>query len=189
MSGYRAGSRVDYRVTFLQMTARPGYDWPQMPGDGSAASLLKAETPPVWYFHALYDAVGRDHAWEDLHSEPDAELAVWLQDPGVGLWTLMRAGWPQGFFILDARTAGETTLTLLGLVPEAIGLGYGRYLVRTAVLTAWERPGLERLRVETCSLDHPRALAVYQQSGFEVDSQEERDRVLTRDIDPTRWSG
>lgn len=182
-----AGSRVEYRVTTLEMTARPSYDWPHLPADGSAASLLCAEAAPVWYFRALYDAVGRDHAWEDLHDEPDAELAVWLHDPEVRLWTLMRDGWPQGFFILDARMAGETVLNLLGLVPEAIGQGYGRYLVRTAVLTAWARPGLQRLRVETCSLDHPRALAVYQQAGFDVVAQEVRSRVLGRDLDPSVW--
>ena len=187
MSLHAAGSTVAYRVTFLAMTERPSYDWPPMPADGTAASLLRAEAPPVWYFRALYDAVGYDHAWEDLHREPDAALEAWLDDPDVGLWTLMRAGWPQGFFMLDARRPAETVLSLLGLVPGAIGLGYGRFLVRTAILTAWERAGLERLTVETCSLDHPRALAVYQHSGFEVTGQEERTRVLTRAVDPTRW--
>ena len=182
-----AGATVEYRVTYLEMTARPGYDWPSMPADGSSASLLRAETPPVWYFRALYDAVGRDHAWEDLNEESDADIAAFLADGDVALWSLIRAGWPQGFFILDAREPGETRITLLGLVPEAIGQGYGRYLLRTAVLTAWERPGLQRLAVDTCSLDHPRALAVYQQHGFEVVAQESRHRVLKRGLDPTRW--
>ncbi len=187
MSRSPAGSRIEYRVTFLEMTARPGYDWPHMPADDSTASLLRAEAPPVWYFRAVYDAVGHDHAWEDLHDEPDLELTGWLQDPAVALWTLMRNGWPQGFFVLDSRTRGETALTLLGLVPGLVGRGYGRFLVRTAILTAWERPGLERLKVETCSLDHPRALAVYQQAGFEVVAQEQRSRVLRTDLDPARW--
>ena len=183
----RAGSKVEYRVTFLEMRARPGYDWPHLPATGPVASLFRAESPPAWYFRALYDAVGRDHAWEDLRDEPEARLADWLADPAVELWTLMRAGWPQGFFILDARRPGRSEITLLGLVPEAIGQGFGRFLVRTAILTAWERPGLECLAVETCSLDHPRALAVYQQQGFDLVGQEERNRVLAHDLDPTRW--
>lgn len=187
MDLHPAGSTVDYRVTYLAMAARPAYDWPAMPADGVAASLLRAKDPPPWYFRALYDAVGRDHAWEDLQDEPEADVAAWLADPGVSLWSLMRGGWPQGFFVLDTRAAEETEITLLGLVPQAVGLGYGRFLVRTAVLTAWERPGLQRLRVETCSLDHPRALAVYQQCGFEVAASEERRRVLRRDLDPGRW--
>jgi GNAT superfamily N-acetyltransferase len=187
MSRHTAGSRIDYRVTHLEMRARPAYEWPALPSDGSAVSLLRAETPPAWYLRALYDAVGHDHAWEDLHREPDAELGAWLADPGVGLWSLMRDGWPQGFFILDARAADRTVLSLLGLVPDLVGRGYGRFLVRTAIHTAWERKGLERLTVETCSLDHPRALAVYQQAGFQVVSQETRSRVLRHDLDPSRW--
>ncbi len=183
-----AGTRVDYRVTFLGMHARPAYDWPQIPADGVPASLLRAVDMPVWYFRALYDAVGRDHAWEDLRDAPEADLAGWLADPAVSLWSLIRGGWPQGFFILDARDAEETEITLLGLVPQAVGRGYGRYLVRTAVLTAWERPGLQRLAIETCSLDHPRALAVYQQAGFEVTRTEDRNRVLKDDLDPDRWA-
>jgi GNAT superfamily N-acetyltransferase len=182
-----AGSTVEYRVTFLEMRTRPSYDWPALPATGPSASLLRAEAPPVWYLRALYDAVGRDHAWEDLHQEPEDALADWLADPAVGLWTLMREGWPQGFFILDARRPGRSEITLLGLVPQAIGQGLGRFLVRTAVLTAWEQPGLEVLAVNTCSLDHPRALAVYQQQGFEPVGQEMRSRVLTRDLDPARW--
>lgn len=182
------GSKVEYRVTFLEMRARPPYDWPHQPATGAPTSLLRAEAPPVWYFHALYDAVGRDHAWEDLRDEPEERLSDWLHDPQVALWTLMRAGWPQGFFILDERAPARSEITLLGLVPQAIGQGLGRFLVRTAILTAWERPGLECLAVETCSLDHPRALAVYQQQGFELVGQEMRSRVLRRDLDPSAWA-
>lgn len=162
-----------HRVMFLQMTARPGYDWPHLPHDGVVASLLRAEAPPVWYFRALYAAVGRPHGWAALH-EGDAELAAWLADPAVTLWSLIRGGWPQGFFLLDARAEGATQIAHLGLVPEAQGLGLGRFLVRTAILTAWERPGLQRLDVETSSRDHPRALAAYQRAGFSVVAQEER---------------
>ena len=31
---------------------------------------------------------------------------------------------------------------------------------------AWARPGLARVWVHTCSLDHPRALDFYRKSGF-----------------------
>ena len=173
MTGPGAADAAGHRVIFLEMTARPGYDWPRAPVDRVPASLLRAEAPAPWYFRALYRAVGRPHGWAAPH-ETDAELAEWLADPGVAMWSLIRAGWPQGFFLLDARAAGATQLAHLGLVPEAQGLGYGGFLVRTAILTAWERPGLKRLAVETSSRDHPRALAAYQRAGFAVTGQEER---------------
>ena len=183
-----AGTSVDYRITYLAMRARPAYDWPSVPANPVPASLLRAVDPPVWYFRALYGAVGHDHAWEDLQDAPDADLEGFLADPEVSLWSLIRGGWPQGFFILDARDAEKTQITLLGLVPQTVGLGYGRYMVRTAVLTAWERPGVQQVAVDTCSLDHPRALAVYQQAGFEVTGTEDRSRVLRHAVDPGRWA-
>jgi len=180
-----AGSTVSYRVTYLEMAARPTYDYPHLPA-GMSASLLKAEAPPAWYFLSLYDAVGRDYAWEDMHEEPEALLEEWLADPGVGLWTMMRDGWPQGFFVLDAREPAVTELTYFGLVRQTVGRGLGAFLLKTAILTAWEREGLGKLTVGTCSLDHPRALANYQKHGFEVVAQEHRTRVLKRDRDLSR---
>ena len=189
MSGFHpAGSTIEYRITFLEMTARPGYGYPPQP-TGAPASLLRAEEPPLWYFMALYDAVGRDYAWDDLHSVDPAQTSAWLDDPAVTLWTLLRSGWPQGFFILDARDARVTNLAYFGLVPQAVGKGLGTFMLRTAILTAWERPGLEKLTLDTCSLDHPRALAAYQKNGFEVVGQETRSRVLLRDRDPSRFPG
>lgn len=189
MTILRAGSRVDYHVTYLEMAARPDYGWPPRPA-GSDGALLKADAPPLWYFHALYDAVGRDYAWEDLHAAPDAETADWLADPDVALYTFLQAGWPHGFFVLDGRVSptdpGRCDIAYFGLVPEAVGRGYGTWLLRTAILTAWARPGTTRLAVNTCSLDHPRALALYQRNGFEVVAQEARTRILARDRDPAR---
>jgi len=185
MTRHPAGSTVTYRITFLEMTERPRWDYPALPV-GEAASLLRAETPPAWYFLALYDAVGRDYAWEDMHSQSEADLADWLADPQVALWTLMREGWPQGFFLLDAQDPDSTDLAYFGLVSSAIGRGLGRFLLRTAILTAWDRPGLKRLCVNTCSLDHPRALATYQRHGFAPVRQETRSRTLVRELDLTR---
>ncbi|MBC7156910.1 MAG: GNAT family N-acetyltransferase [Rhodobacteraceae bacterium] len=178
-----AGSTVHYRVTFLEMAARPEYGWPVAPAGGEGA-LLRAEAPPAWYFLALYDAVGRAYAWTDRFATPREELAAWLADPAVEMFTLLRHGWPHGFFVLDARAGDSCELEYFGLVPEAIGRGLGRFLLRTAVLTAWERPGVRRLTVDTCSLDHPRALALYQAAGFTVVAQEDRTRILVHDRDP-----
>ena len=181
MVQYRAGERVEYRVTWLEMTERPGFGWPPMPL-GQEAALLKAEAPPAWYFLALYSAVGEDYAWTDRHDTPREELAAWLAYPGVALYTLMGHGWPQGFFVLDSREEGICDLAYFGLVPQAIGKGLGSWLLQAAILTGWERPGTRRRTVNTCTLDHPRALIRYQRFGFEPVSTEVHSRVLTRDL-------
>lgn len=177
---HRAGERVDYVVTFLEMDARPGYPRPHMP-TGQVAALIAAEAPPAWYFLGLYDAVGVEYEWTDQHERPRNELESFLTDPAVTLYTLMRAGWPHGFFILDGRPAGACDLAYFGLVPQAVGHGLGTFLLHTAIHMAWDRPGVTRVSVNTNSLDHPRALPLYQRAGFEPVRRETRSRVLTRD--------
>jgi GNAT superfamily N-acetyltransferase len=179
---HRAGERVDYVVTFLEMDGRPAQPRPHLP-PGPVSALIAAETPPVWYFLALYDAVGAAYEWTDQHHVPRAELEDFLSHPAVTLYTFLRAGWPHGFFILDCRDPAVCDLAYFGLVPEAIGQGLGRFLVRTAVHMAWDRPGTEKVTVNTNSLDHPRALPLYQQAGFEPVRRETRSRILTRDRD------
>lgn len=177
---HKAGEEVAYTVTYLEMGAPPAYPRPHMP-TGPASALIAAEKSPVWYFLALYDAVGSEYEWTDQHARPSAELEAFLQDPGVTLYTLMRAGWPHGFFILDCR-AGETCdLSYFGLVPEATGQGLGTFLLQTATHMAWDRPGVRSVTVNTNSLDHPRALPLYQKSGFAPVRRETLSRVLTRD--------
>ncbi len=180
-----AGSEVDYTVTWLTMTACPSYDWPRLPAT-HPATLLRAETPPLWYFLSLYDAVGRDYSWEDMHREDPSEVQDWLNTPGVGLYTLLLKGFPHGFFLLQEIDAVTTEIAYFGLVPEAVGAGLGTYLLRTAILTAWSREGLETLTVNTCTLDHPRALAHYQKNGFTPVRREARTRTLDRPRDLAR---
>lgn len=177
-----AGERVEYVVTFLEMDRRPAYPRPPMPL-GPSAALLAAENPPVWWFLALYDAVGSEYEWTDQRERPRAELKAFFADPAVSLHTLLRGGWPHGFFVLDCREKGSCDLAYFGLPPEAIGQGLGRFLIETAVHAAWDRPGVASLTVNTNSLDHPRALPLYQKAGFTPVRRETHSRVLTRDRD------
>ncbi len=183
MTLQKAGTEVSYTVTYLEMADRPRWDYPHLPITSTAA-LLKAEEPPVWYFLSLYDAVGRDYAWEDMHDLPVEEVTAQLERSV--LYTLFDHGWPQGFFLLEPMDGGVVDLAYFGMVPEAVGQGLGGWLLKTAILSAWDMPGTEKVTVNTCTLDHPRALALYQKNGFEPVRREEKVRTLTRDRDLSR---
>ncbi len=180
-----AGTEVSYTVTWLEMTERPSYPYPPAPS-GRPAALLKAERPPAWFFLCLYDAVGRDYAWEDMHQHDEDDLAAWLADERTFLYTLMRDGWPHGFFLLDARREGVCDLSYFGLVPQAVGTGLGLFLLESAVHMGWDLPGTRKMTVNTCTLDHPRALGLYQRAGFSPVARTEHTRVLTRQLDTAR---
>ncbi|WP_158275498.1 GNAT family N-acetyltransferase [Maritimibacter sp. 55A14] len=180
-----AGTEVSYTTTWLEMTERPGFPWPATPV-GSPVTLLHATAPPAWYFLSLYDAVGRDYVWDDMFEMEEADLRALLHDADVALWTLFSDGWPHGFFLLDWRKVGICDLAYFGLVPQAVGRGLGRYLLQTAIHTGWDRPGVAKMTVNTCTLDHPRALVNYQKHGFVPVRQAESTRILKRDRDLAR---
>jgi len=173
-----AGRKVSYTVTYLEMTSRPDTPRPSLPL-GPPTALIAATCPPVWYFLDLYAAVGGPYEWVDMFDKPHDELARFVQDPQVRLYTLMRSGWPAGFFMLDTRAPERCDLAYFGLVPEAVGLGLGGYLLRTAIHAGWDLAP-QRMTVQTCSLDHPRALPLYQKCGFVPVGQSHETRVLKR---------
>lgn len=159
------GVWIDYVITYLEMASRP--DWPHPPSPRvPGLALIRAVEPPARWFLHLYDSVGADHEWTDWRRRPRAELEAYVSDPDVAIFTAMAKGWSAGFFTLDWRYAGRAELAYFGLAPEARGLGLGNWLLRTAILTGWERPGVELMTVNTCSLDSPRALPLYQKMGF-----------------------
>lgn len=182
MSVIPAGTRVAYTITYLEMRDAPG-PAPSLPPE---VRLEHAKAPPVWFFFTLYDAVGRDYEWRDKHAEDPAAVRAFVQDPEVQLWVLYAEGWPQGFFQLDFRDPGTCDLAYFGMVPEAVGKGLGGALLQTALAKGWARDGVTRMTVNTCTLDHPRALDLYRRVGFRPLRTEERSRILTRDRDPAR---
>lgn len=181
--GLKPGDEVVYTRTFLEMTARPAFPRPHAPLQPGLA-LIRAEDPPArWFFH-LYDSVGEGHEWRGWHEAPRESLDAFLGDEKVAIFALMLQGWTAGFFMLDWREAGRAELAYFGLTPEAAGRGLGKWLLQTAIHAGWDEPGVTRMTVNTCSLDHPRALPLYQKMGFAPVRRETLRRVLTHPLSP-----
>ena len=175
----KPGDTVPYTVTYLEMAARPATPIPHVP-TGSALALIAAENPPVEYFLYLYSAVGADYEWTDWLDATLQEQEAFVTDPKVELFTLMVDGWPGGFFILDTRRPDICDLTNFGLVPRAVGRGLGTWFLGCAIHMGWDRAGVTGMTVNTNTLDHPRALALYQRMGFVPVRREDMTRKLTR---------
>jgi len=164
---------IPLTVTYLEMFAEPLLTVP-MPAKKLA--LMKAEKPPVHYSRYLYETVGADYTWVDRQRISDSELAAFTHDDAVETYVLFHDGWPAGYFELDCRHMPDVELAYFGLFPEATGLGLGRYLLAQAIRTAWSH-NPERVHVETCTLDHPAALPLYQKMGFAPYKQADKEIV------------
>lgn len=155
-------------VTYLEMRAAPARV--PCPAPAGGIEVRQAQRPSVPFYRFLYDGVGASWAWFERKALSDEQLAAIIGDPLVEVHVLRVDGTPAGYAELDRRRAGEVELAYFGLMPQFIGQGLGRFLLDCAIDRAWS-PGLRRLWVHTCDLDHPRALAVYQKAGFRIYAQ------------------
>ena len=163
--------KVKTTVTFLKMEKAP-HEHVQPPSNLKVA-LMKLENPPVDYYRYLYNAVGENYDWVDRKTLSDDELAAEIDVDGVAIYVAYVGGVPAGYFELDSRTKNQVWLTYFGITPQFIGTGLGKWLLCEAIATAWLNDP-QSVHVETCTLDHPRALPLYQKMGFEVYERKEK---------------
>lgn len=156
---------IEVTVTDLVQEERPG--WSPAPKPPGAFALLRAERPPVHFYRYLYDLVGRRWNWSTRKLMSDGELIAVIHDPGVHVYVLYANGSPAGFSEIDARKQGLAEIRFFGLAPEWIGAGLARYFLTNVIERAWSL-GVSRVQLETCTLDHPAALPLYQKLGFRV---------------------
>lgn len=146
-------------VTYLEMLEAP------VRREEPAGDFTLERFWDVQRYRALFRRVGEPWLWMSRLVMPEAELRTILDNPAVDAFALRSGGDDIGILELDFRQGEECELAYLGVAPEAIGRGAGRFLISEAVARAWARP-IRRFWVHTCTHDHPRALAFYQRSGF-----------------------
>jgi ribosomal protein S18 acetylase RimI-like enzyme len=167
----KAPRRIPMTVTFLEMNARPAVLPP--PSPRGKVALLKAEKPPTHFYRYLYDTIGDGYLWVDRKKLTQDALAEVIQDPLNQLFVLYTDGNPAGMAELDLRKPDTANISYFGLMPEAIGRRLGSFFLYHTCMNAWAMP-IRRLTVNTCTLDHPRALPLYQRLGFTAYAREER---------------
>lgn len=167
-----ADGALSVTITFLHMLARPTKPAPPKPSHVSL-SLLHAVNPTASFYRFLYDSVGGPWLWYERRLMPEGELIKILQDPKVEVFVLYVEGTPAGYFELDRRNEGIVDLAYFGLMPEFIGHKLGPFLLGSAIDMAWSYDP-EKVTVNTCTLDHHKALSLYQKLGFQAYDQVEK---------------
>ena len=165
------GRRIPMVVTFLEMATKPAALPPPTPRGKIA--IIRAVNPPVHFYRYLYNTVGEPYYWVDRRKLTDEALAEIIQHPKIELYVLYSEGNPAGFAELDFRDDSIGQLAYFGLMPQAVGKRLGYFFLYHAVANAWDH-AITKMLVNTCTLDHPRALPLYQRLGFAPYSREDR---------------
>ena len=163
--------KLEVVVTFLEMLEPPERPAAIIP-PGKVA-IVRAENPTLSFYRYLYNTVGEPWLWWLRRLMDDEDLTQTLTRPETHVYVLYVGGVPAGFAELDLTDLEEDGVIDrhdMGLIPDFIGKGFGKYLLNWTVDTAWAlKP--QRITVNTCSLDHPSALGAYQKAGFGVYDQ------------------
>jgi GNAT superfamily N-acetyltransferase len=154
---------IEVTVTFLEMRSAPAH-YPPLPY-GKQVALLKTRNIPRHFYRYLMDRVGRKWHWVNALRLTDDELREGLDLPGRDIRVLYLDGVPAGFFDVKPHLPEEAELAYFGIMEHAMGQGLGRWFLGAAIEACWSH-GPRLVTVQTCTLDHPAALPLYQRLGF-----------------------
>lgn len=129
------------------------------------AALLSTQNIPLHFYRYLYFQVGIHWNWEMRLRLSDVALAKAIHNPNVEITVLYVDGAPAGFYEINRANAAATDLAYFGMMPHVHGRGLGKWFLWTAIEACWAKEP-ERVTVNTCTLDHPAALPLYQKMGF-----------------------
>jgi len=167
--------RLEVTVTYLERAA--GLPVPDVAPPSADLQIIHARRPTVAFYRFLYNTVGEPWLWMDRRKMSDAELGKAVQDLGVEVHVLYAGGVPAGYIELDLRDPEATEIAYFGIMPEFIGRKLGPYLL------AWALRENPRMTVNTCTFDHPKALGLYLQFGFQIL------RTVSKHVEDPRLAG
>lgn len=145
-------------VTYLEMVERPR----PRPLPDSPLRLERWRAPDPARYRLLFERIGAPWLWYSRLAMDEARLREEMAEVHA---VVDPVGIEVGMVELDFRTDGECLIRFLGLVAELAGRGHGAWLFAQTLALAW-RPGVGRVAVNTCTLDHPAALRAYLKAGF-----------------------
>ncbi|MEX3009232.1 GNAT family N-acetyltransferase [Hoeflea sp. TYP-13] len=157
-------------VTYLEQLSRPTLLSP-MPVNLHVA-IMKQSEMPLHFYRYLQFQIGREWHWVARLRLSDDALSKIIHDPKTSIHVLYLNGAPSGFFELHQSDPETVNLEYFGMMPHAHGRGLGRWFLSQALEAAWE-PSPLKVTVNTCTLDHPAALPLYQKLGFNPIGQSE----------------
>lgn len=157
-------------VTRLEMRQRPATRALTAPSPAPVLRRLRGASLPE--YRRLFADVGAPWLWFSRLAMDDDTLRAILDDDAVHALAIdmpsaRDASEPAlGLLELDFRVPGQCELAFLGVTPNLVGRGLGQWLMSHALQLAWSMPGMTRVHVHTCTLDHPSALRFYLRAGF-----------------------
>ncbi|MDA3929860.1 MAG: GNAT family N-acetyltransferase [Prolixibacteraceae bacterium] len=125
--------------------------------------------PTTRAYLKLYKAVGEKWGWTGRLLIDELQLSLIIHSNLNEIWLYKIDNELKGYFEIDYSSEGKAEIVYLGLLPEEIGKGFGKDFLNAAISTAARRG--DKVWLHTCEFDHPKALELYQNAGFQIDNE------------------
>ncbi len=154
---------TEITIYYLQMESVDSHQVKPLPAD---LSVQEACIKQYQVNRLLYQLVGEDWEWKDKADWTNETWRQYAESATLRTWVAYNQGSIAGFFELKKIDSKTNELAYFGLAGKFIGKGFGGALLSVAITEAWRWGNPQRVIVNTCSLDHPNALANYKARGF-----------------------
>ena len=155
-------------ITHLAMEPPPPHAPPPPP---PGVAIARRRAMAAGDYLRLYHAIGDDWLWWSRLTWDEATLTAHLAEDRTEVYVVESDGEEIGLIELNPRPAPDIELRYFGVIPSRIGTGLGGWLLAYAIAAVSQhRP--RRMILNTCTLDHPGALAFYRRYGFTVTHSE-----------------
>jgi GNAT superfamily N-acetyltransferase len=152
------------RITYLELVERQNYALP-VPS-GMRLAMMRASDMPLHFYRYLYNQVGNGYNWWSRAQLNDEELSALIHDENTEIHVLYVNGAPAGFCEINKKQLPDhIELVYFGLIADFQGRGLSRFFLSEALSAAWIYEP-QKIKLQTCSLDSPKALQLYQRMGF-----------------------
>jgi len=154
---------LSWRVTYMERVAPPDASAPE--ARGAAIGFAREADITLDAYRDLHRKIGQNWLWWERLALDDGALGklIWHRDTDIH--TLRVGGELAGFAELDRGDATAPAIRYFGLTPEFIGRRLGGYMMACVLHRVW-RPGVRRVTLDTCDLDHPDAIEFYRRHRF-----------------------
>jgi len=156
-------------VHYLHMLNAADHNAKEIP---AGFSIQEARVKQYQVNRMLYELIGAQWQWFDKLVWTNEQWLEYAEADSLRTWIAYHEGSIAGYFELQYIAPGIRQISYFGLADKFIGLGFGGGLLSEAINQCWawsdESGDVDKVIVNTCTLDHKHALKNYQARGFSI---------------------
>ena len=130
--------------------------------------LVEINPPDFQINKFFYKQVGNDHRWIDRLIWDDQKWMACVSNPNVKTFVLKENNQLVGYFEqIVSKEKNDCEIAYFGILKEFYGKKYGAHLLSVAIKKCFEQ-SINKVWLNTCSLDHKNALKNYLSRGMKI---------------------